>query len=117
MSARAARTTGAAGVRFLPLFARMTHPISRASLALLVALLATTACNDGASRHATDGDTGAAAPATKRDMSETQNAPSGGSDPAAVAKSDSVRAQNSGGPGTLNTKTSNTPAIKPGANP
>ena len=95
----------------------MTHSISRAATALLVALLAASACSDGASRHATDGDTGAAAPATKRDMSETQNAPSGGSDPAAVARSDSVRQQSGGPPGTMTTKSSNTPAIKPGANP
>ena len=32
------------------------------------------ACGDG-SKHATDGDTGAAAPATVRDMSATPNAP------------------------------------------
>jgi hypothetical protein len=86
-------------------------------MALMLGLLAVTACSDGASRHPSDGDTGAAAPATKRDMSETQNAPSGGSDPTAVARSDSVRAQSGGPPGTLTTKSSNTPAIKPQPNP
>jgi hypothetical protein len=91
--------------------------IGRAPLALLVAVLAASACNDGASRSTSDGDTGAAAPATQRDMSATQNAPSGGSDPTAVAKSDSARAQSTGSPGTMTTKTSNTPAIKPGTNP
>jgi hypothetical protein len=95
----------------------MTHTIPRAPLALLFALLATSACRDGASRFSSDGDTGAAAPATKQDMSATQNAPSGGSDPTAVARSDSVRAQSSGGPGTMTTKSSGTPAIKPGPNP
>ena len=93
------------------------HIIGRAPLALLIALGAASACNDGASRSTADGDTGAAAPATTRDMSATPNAPTGGSDPTAVAKSDSVRAQNSGGPGTLTTKTSITPAIKPAPNP
>jgi hypothetical protein len=39
--------------------------------AVLVVSAATTACGDGGSRHATDGDTGAAAPATVRDMSAT----------------------------------------------
>jgi hypothetical protein len=98
--------------------AGMRHPIiGRAPLALLLALLGTSACNDGASRHTSDGDTGAAAPATKRDMSETPNAPSGGSDPTAVARSDSVRAKSSGDPGTLTTKSSSTPAIKPAPNP
>jgi hypothetical protein len=96
----------------------MRHSIlGRAPLALLFALLATSACKDGASRYSSDGDTGAAAPATKRDMSETQNAPSGGSDPTAIARSDSVRAQSGGPPGTLTTKSSSTPAIKPGTNP
>ena len=45
------------------------------SVALLpVMLLAAGACGDK-SKHATDGDTGAAAPATVRDMSATPNAP------------------------------------------
>ena len=39
-----------------------------------IVLAAAGACGDG-SRHATDGDTGAAAPATVRDMSATPNAP------------------------------------------
>jgi hypothetical protein len=39
-----------------------------------IALAASAACGDG-SKHATDGDTGAAAPATVRDMSATPNAP------------------------------------------
>ena len=39
-----------------------------------IALAVAGACGDG-SRHATDGDTGAAAPATVRDMSATPNAP------------------------------------------
>ena len=95
----------------------MTHSITRASMALMLAMLATSACTDGASRHASDGDTGAAAPATRRDMSETPNAPAGGSDPTAVARSDSVRAQSTGGPGALTTKSSNTPAIKPRPSP
>ena len=46
------------------------------SLALLGAILlgSAGACTDK-SKHATDGDTGAAAPATVRDMSATPNAP------------------------------------------
>lgn len=95
----------------------MTNTKTLARTGTMLALLATAACSDGASRHSSDGDTGAAAPATVRDMSATQGAPSGGSDPTAVAKSDSVRAQSGGPPGTLTTKTSNTPAIKPGTNP
>ena len=39
-----------------------------------IVLAATGACGDG-SKHATDGDTGAAAPATVRDMSATPSAP------------------------------------------
>jgi hypothetical protein len=38
-----------------------------------IVLAAAAACGDG-SKHATDGDTGAAAPATVRDMSATPNA-------------------------------------------
>lgn len=38
-----------------------------------IVLAAAGACGDG-SKHATDGDTGAAAPATVRDMSATPNA-------------------------------------------
>ena len=95
----------------------MTNTSTSVRAAFVLALLATAACSDGASRHTSDGDTGAAAPATVRDMSVTQGAPSGGSDPTAVAKSDSVRAQSGGPPGTLTTKTSGTPAIKPGTNP
>ena len=41
---------------------------------LPVILFAVAACTDK-SKHATDGDTGAAAPATVRDMSATPNAP------------------------------------------
>jgi hypothetical protein len=39
-----------------------------------ILLSAAAACGDG-SKHASDGDTGAAAPATVRDMSATPNAP------------------------------------------
>ena len=48
--------------------------IRRASMLTTIALAAVAACGDG-SKHATDGDTGAAAPATVRDMSATPNAP------------------------------------------
>ena len=40
----------------------------------MILLAAVGACGDG-SKHASDGDTGAAAPATVRDMSSTPNAP------------------------------------------
>lgn len=46
----------------------------RATLASLLVLAVAGACTDK-SKHATDGDTGAAAPATVRDMSATPNAP------------------------------------------
>jgi hypothetical protein len=108
---------GGSGRTDLAVLARMRHSITRVPVALLLVLLAAPACSDGASRHASDGDTGAAAPATQRDMSETQSAPSGGSNPAAVARNDSVRARSTGGPGALTTKSSNTPAIKPEPNP
>ena len=45
----------------------------RAALALSHAIAVAGACTDK-SKHATDGDTGAAAPATVRDMSATPNA-------------------------------------------
>ena len=45
-----------------------------AALLATIVLAAAGACGDG-SKHATDGDTGAAAPATVRDMSATPNAP------------------------------------------
>ncbi|HEU4721272.1 MAG TPA: hypothetical protein VFS59_07915 [Gemmatimonadaceae bacterium] len=45
-----------------------------AAILATIVLAATAACGDG-SKHATDGDTGAAAPATVRDMSATPNAP------------------------------------------
>ncbi len=41
---------------------------------LVLATLSISACGDN-SKHATDGDTGAAAPATQRDMSATPAAP------------------------------------------
>ena len=44
------------------------------TLLTTIVLAAAAACGDG-SKHATDGDTGAAAPATVRDMSATPNAP------------------------------------------
>ena len=44
-----------------------------AAILATIVLAATAACGDG-SKHATDGDTGAAAPATVRDMSATPNA-------------------------------------------
>jgi hypothetical protein len=91
----------------------MTNTMNRARVALLLALVATAACRDGASRHAVDGDTGAAAPATVRDMSVTQGAPDSGSSPTSVARSDSVRARSSDPSGALSTKVSGTPAIKP----
>ena len=43
-----------------------------ATLTTTILLAAVGACGDG-SKHATDGDTGAAAPATVRDMSATPN--------------------------------------------
>jgi hypothetical protein len=46
----------------------------RAALAFTLAIAVAGACTDK-SKHATDGDTGAAAPATVRDMSATPNAP------------------------------------------
>jgi hypothetical protein len=46
----------------------------RAALITVLVLAAVGACGDK-SKHATDGDTGAAAPATVRDMSATPNAP------------------------------------------
>ena len=46
----------------------------RAAILATIVLAAAAACGDG-SKHATDGDTGAAAPATVRDMSATPNAP------------------------------------------
>jgi hypothetical protein len=45
----------------------------RAALAFTLAIAVAGACTDK-SKHATDGDTGAAAPATVRDMSATPNA-------------------------------------------
>ena len=45
-----------------------------AGILTTIVLAAAAACGDG-SKHATDGDTGAAAPATVRDMSATPNAP------------------------------------------
>ena len=45
-----------------------------ATLLGAIVLVTAGACGDG-SKHATDGDTGAAAPATVRDMSATPNAP------------------------------------------
>ena len=44
----------------------------RTTILATIVLAAAGACGDG-SRHATDGDTGAAAPATVRDMSATPN--------------------------------------------
>jgi hypothetical protein len=44
-----------------------------AAMSTTILLGAASACGDG-SKHATDGDTGAAAPATVRDMSATPNA-------------------------------------------
>ena len=45
-----------------------------AAILTIIVLAVAGACGDG-SKHATDGDTGAAAPATVRDMSATPNAP------------------------------------------
>ena len=58
---------------------RPTEPRSRrrirpAAIITTIVLAVAGACGDG-SKHATDGDTGAAAPATVRDMSATPNAP------------------------------------------
>jgi hypothetical protein len=56
----------------------MTHTNAlrarRAALIPMILLALPAACGEG-SKHATDGDTGAAAPATVRDMSATPNAP------------------------------------------
>jgi hypothetical protein len=46
----------------------------RVALIPMILLAVAGACGDG-SKHATDGDTGAAAPATVRDMSATPSAP------------------------------------------
>ena len=46
----------------------------RAAITPLIVLAVAGGCGD-ASKHASDGDTGAAAPATVRDMSATPNAP------------------------------------------
>jgi len=46
----------------------------RAAFLAMIPLAIVVACGEG-SKHATDGDTGAAAPATVRDMSATPNAP------------------------------------------
>ena len=56
---------------------RTTEPRARrsfrsAAILTTIVLAAAGACGDG-SKHATDGDTGAAAPATVRDMSATPN--------------------------------------------
>jgi hypothetical protein len=45
-----------------------------AAFIAMIPLAVVVACGEG-SKHATDGDTGAAAPATVRDMSATPNAP------------------------------------------
>jgi hypothetical protein len=47
----------------------------RAVAGILLGALAASACGERAKQHATDGDTGAAAPATVRDMSATPRAP------------------------------------------
>jgi hypothetical protein len=56
----------------------MTHTDAlrarRIALIPMILLAGAGACGEG-SKHATDGDTGAAAPATVRDMSATPNAP------------------------------------------
>lgn len=55
---------------------RKTEPRAlgrKTALLATIVLAAAGACGDG-SKHATDGDTGAAAPATVRDMSATPNA-------------------------------------------
>jgi hypothetical protein len=56
----------------------MTHTNARrarrAALVPMLLVALPVACGEG-SKHATDGDTGAAAPATVRDMSATPNAP------------------------------------------
>jgi hypothetical protein len=52
----------------------MSHMTAlRAALAFTITIAVAGACTDK-SQHATDGDTGAAAPATVRDMSATPNA-------------------------------------------
>jgi len=53
---------------------RFDSRFARYAALLPVVLFAVGACGDK-SKHATDGDTGAAAPATVRDMSATPNAP------------------------------------------
>ena len=45
------------------------------ALALAPALGASVGCNTHKDQYVREGDTGAAAPATKRDLSETKNAP------------------------------------------
>ena len=52
-----------------------TRRLVRRTAALPVIVLAVAGGCGDASRHASDGDTGAAAPATVRDMSATPNAP------------------------------------------
>jgi hypothetical protein len=86
-------------------------------MALLLAVVAAGACKNGARRFSSDGDTGAAAPATVRDMSETPNAPDSGHPTTGVARSDSVRKRGIDEPATLTTKPAGTPAIKPPGTP
>jgi hypothetical protein len=52
---------------------RVSRRARRAAILTTIVLAGVGACGDG-SKHATDGDTGAAAPATVRDMSATPNA-------------------------------------------
>ena len=53
---------------------RVPRRLRPAAILMTIVLAVAGACGDG-SKHATDGDTGAAAPATVRDMSATPNAP------------------------------------------
>jgi hypothetical protein len=94
----------------------MTRSYARCA-ALLLGVLATAAWKDGARRHTSDGDTGAAAPATVRDLSATPHVPDSGHPPTGVARSDSVRPRGTDVPATLTTKPAGTPAIKPPGTP
>jgi hypothetical protein len=58
----------------MPMTRSSTLRARHVALIPMILLAAVGACGDG-SKHATDGDTGAAAPATVRDMSATPNAP------------------------------------------
>jgi hypothetical protein len=72
---------------------------SIATAALVLATLCISACGEK-SKHAADGDTGAAAPATQRDMSATPAAP----DPTTSSAATTSQPMTTGDTATRNTK-------------